>query len=169
MDVEIEGMQTQVFIQSFVDRVLLLVTQLGKVGCLTQATIPESVQISRYHPPSTCAPTHNTDDEQLDEHLAVPPPCIQLTPLLGHPPSSTLYTYYNLLVSQLSTLVWLSEENPEGGNLGGSMRRPVVVGLALKRRPGDDGDIDAHGSVIDHGSVMERQYRGIVKAVQSLL
>ena len=34
LDVEIEGVKTEVLIQSFIDRVLLLVTQLGKVGCL---------------------------------------------------------------------------------------------------------------------------------------
>ncbi|SRR5258708_15695198 len=132
-----------------------------------QATIPESVQIPRYHLPSTSASTHSGDDEQ---HFTVapPPPSIELTPLLGHPPSSTLYTYYNLLASQLSTLVWLSEEGPEGGNLGGAVRRPIVVGLALKRRQGDDND-GLGGSIVDNESLMEKQYRGIVNAVQSLL
>ena len=61
--------------------------------------------------------------------------------------------------------MWLSEEGPEG-NVGGALiRRPVVVGLALKRREGDDDD----ANVIASGSVMEKQYRGIVNTVQSLL
>jgi len=164
LDVEIEGVKTEVLIQSFVDRVLLLVTQLGKVGCLIQATIPESVQIPHHHPPLISVPTHPEDQPYLT--VPPPPPSIELTPLLGHPPSSTLHTYYNLLASQLSTLVWLSEEGPESGNVGGALiRRPVVVGLALKRREGDDDDVN----VIASGSVMEKQYRGIVNAAQSLL
>lgn len=53
------------------------------------------------------------------------PPSIALTPLIGQPPSG-LETLYNLYASQVATLLWV-DEGPNGP------RKPVVVGVALKR------------------------------------
>lgn len=35
-DEVIDGMDTQIMVQNYADRVLVLVTQLGKVGCLVR-------------------------------------------------------------------------------------------------------------------------------------
>lgn len=62
-------------------------------------------------------------DTQLSA-LPPPPTAIALTPLLGSPPDAALHDLY---VSQISTLVWWALQ------LAHAPRRPVVVGLALKR------------------------------------
>lgn len=93
-----------------------------------------------------------------------PPPSIQLTPLLGHPPSSSsdsqdLPTFYNLLTSQLATVVWTSLEAESAGLGGGANRKPVVVGLALKlKKEGGSEEID-----------LPAQFKGIVGVVSRLL
>ncbi|KAF8334341.1 uncharacterized protein EI90DRAFT_3051886 [Cantharellus anzutake] len=161
LEVEVEDVQTEILMQSFSDRVFILVTQLGKVGCLIQAAIPQSVQLS--HPPaststSTGSDGHEPENEQHNLLIPTPPPSIALTPLFGQPPSPKLHTYYSLLASQLSTLVWFSEE--AGGSV--SHRRPVIVGIALKRREGDDTLDESPGNDRDGNN-------GIVNAVQSLL
>jgi hypothetical protein len=63
--------------------------------------------------------------------LPPPPASIALTPLLGSAPSATAHDVY---VSQIATLVWWSLQ------LGRAARRPVVVGLALKRIDDDEHD-----------------------------
>ncbi|KAG8948897.1 hypothetical protein FRC04_009236 [Tulasnella sp. 424] len=107
----INGNHTEVLVQSYGDRILVLVTQLGKVGCLIQASIPAATPL----PPPLAPPA-----------LAPIPPAITLAPLLGQPPSG-MQTVYNLYASQIAAILWAHE----GGD--GSSRRPVVVGLALKR------------------------------------
>jgi proteasome assembly chaperone 3 len=60
----------------------------------------------------------------------LPPPSVELTPLLGHPPTPELHTFYNLLAAQLSTIVWCLEG---GGDGSFGLRRTIVVGIALKQ------------------------------------
>ncbi|GMK56561.1 hypothetical protein CspeluHIS016_0304010 [Cutaneotrichosporon spelunceum] len=112
---EIGGLPTELLIQSFDDRILIVVTQSGKVGCLTQASLPQVHQLLA--PPSS-APS----DAQLAA-LPPPPASIALTPLLGSPPDAALHDLY---VSQIATLVWWALQ------LAHAPRRAVVVGLALK-------------------------------------
>jgi proteasome assembly chaperone 3 len=50
-----------------------------------------------------------------------------MTPLLGSGPSERIQTLHSLYASQAATLVWLSAER-HGGE-----RKPVVVGIALKK------------------------------------
>ncbi|KAF8481410.1 hypothetical protein JB92DRAFT_3038627 [Gautieria morchelliformis] len=78
--------------------------------------------------------TATSDSERADgisaeptQLLPSPPPSIQLTLLLGSGPSEHIQTLHSLYASQAGTLVWLSAE----GN--GGERRPVVVGIALKK------------------------------------
>ncbi|KAG1772773.1 hypothetical protein EDD22DRAFT_860008 [Suillus occidentalis] len=66
--VELEGVHTDIMIQGFADRILVLVTQMGKVGNLIQASIPLTTPLL---------------SAQEDSLLPSPPAAIQLTPLLG--------------------------------------------------------------------------------------
>lgn len=142
----LEGVQTELIIQTFADRILLLITQVGKVGNLVrrhrilvghpltrvsqiQASIPPTAPLL---PASTL--NSNTDTEERSDaasepnhSLPSPPPSIQLTPLLGSGSTEDIRTLHSLYTSQTATLVWLSVEK-HGGE-----RKPVVVGIALKK------------------------------------
>ncbi|KAG8887638.1 hypothetical protein FRB98_009253 [Tulasnella sp. 332] len=102
----VNGVRTEILILSYADRVLVLLTQLGKI----QASTPLAIPLPPAPPPPALPPI---------------PPSIALTPLFGQPPSPHLQTLYNLYVSQIASLIWAREG--EGG-----IRRPVVVGVALK-------------------------------------
>jgi len=119
----INGIHTEVCIQSYGDRILVLLTQLGKVGCLIQVSIPPTS-----HLPPTPPPT------------ALPsiPSSIALTALLGQPPPD-LHAVYHLYASQIATILWTHE----GEN---ALRRPVVVGVALKRN--GPADIEEDGGAL---------------------
>lgn len=137
---ELEGVSTDVLLQSFSDRILVLVTQLGKVGSLvsislnyddlsltetqTQATIPSTMPLLPPPPPDPSQPNVVP--------LPIPPPSLQLTPLLGSAPSERIQTLHSLYTSQIATLVWTME----GADLLEVDRRPVVVGLALAKTAG---------------------------------
>ncbi|KAF9792095.1 hypothetical protein BJ322DRAFT_12084 [Thelephora terrestris] len=122
----INGVKTEVVIQPFADRLLILITQMGKVGNLIQASIPQTAPLLAQPPLDQGEPNAST--------LPPPPPSIQLTPLLGSTPSDHLRTLYALYVSQVATIVWIAEAV-------GSMderRRSVIVGLALKKSGEED-------------------------------
>ncbi|KIM32998.1 hypothetical protein M408DRAFT_326672 [Serendipita vermifera MAFF 305830] len=112
---EIHEQQTELFIQQFGDRMLILVTQMGKVGTLIQATVP---------PTTPFAPQAPSDDAS-NAALPEPPVSIVLTPLMGTSPSPDHKTLLDIYASQIATLAWSS--NP-------SYRSPVVVGLAMKKQ-----------------------------------
>ncbi|PFH54289.1 hypothetical protein AMATHDRAFT_563 [Amanita thiersii Skay4041] len=103
---------TSILIQPFADRVLVLVTQLGKVGNLIQASLPSTIPLS---PP---------DDVQS---LPPPPPALHLTTLLGSAPSSHMKSLHSLYASQIATLIWLHESS----GAVEALRRSIIVGLAL--------------------------------------
>ncbi|KAF8350643.1 hypothetical protein F5887DRAFT_310469 [Amanita rubescens] len=109
---EIQGVSTTIVVQRFADRVLVLVTQLGKVGSLIQASLPSTIPLN---PPSE------------PDALPTPPAALQLTTLIGSAPSDHMRTLYSLYVSQIATIVWLHGSASEE-----TSRRSVVVGLALK-------------------------------------
>jgi len=117
----IDGVETDIVLQSYVDRVLILVTQLGKVGSLIQASMPETVPF----PPSLPIDPYS---ETLK--LVEPMSSIELTPLLGTAPSQDIATLHDLYVSQIATLFWT--QGPMGD------RRNVVVGLALKKQENEE-------------------------------
>jgi proteasome assembly chaperone 3 len=135
----ISGIDTSLLIQSFDDRILVIVTQNGKVGCLVrrrpplissqlvhipdpfrhqiQASLPSIVSLPPPPPPATNA-------ESRTMNLPPPPDSLLLTPVLGTPPDQTLYHVY---ASQIATLVWWALQEV------GAARRAVVLGLALDR------------------------------------
>ncbi|OAX41976.1 hypothetical protein K503DRAFT_734628 [Rhizopogon vinicolor AM-OR11-026] len=139
--VDIERVPTEIMVQAFADRVLVLVTQMGKVGNLIQASIPS---------------THDLDglienSDSLTSTLPAPPAGIQLTPLLGGAPSEHLQTLHSLYAAQIATIIWVEEAKRSLG----IERRSVVVGIALRK--GRD-ELDADERNTFHG-VMHHLYR----------
>ncbi|KAG2078226.1 hypothetical protein BDR04DRAFT_1087977 [Suillus decipiens] len=129
ISVELEGVPTEIMVQGFADRILVLVTQMGKVGNLIQASIPSTTPLLSAH------------DEDLTTGLPAPPAAIQLTPLLGGAPSEHLQTLHSLYAAQIATIIWVEEAKKMAVE-----RRSVIVGIAL--RDGDERKT-FHG-VMDH-------------------
>ncbi|KAG1803768.1 uncharacterized protein HD556DRAFT_1330194 [Suillus plorans] len=132
--VELEGVPTEIMVQGFADRILVLVMQLGKVGNLIQASIPSTT------------PLLSADlDEDSTNGLPAPPAAIRLTPLLGGASSEHLQTLHSLYAAQIATIIWVEEAKKMAVN-----RRSVVVGIALHK------DADERNTF--HG-VMNHLYR----------
>ena len=106
-----------------------------KAESKTQASIPHVTQLP--HPPSS-ASTASTGIPNLPP----PPPGLALTPLLGSPRPDE-QALYDLYVSQVSTLIWWTL------NELGSLRRPVVVGLALAKSTSQEGEDDGDGDDVE--------------------
>lgn len=135
----INGVKTEIVLQPFADRILILITQLGKVGNLVrlrklstprtdtdsytkvQASIPQTAPLLAQESPDK--------EEPNAPALPPPPPSIQLTPLLGSAPTDHLRTLYALYASQVATIIWIAE----AGGLMDERRRSVILGLALKK------------------------------------
>ncbi|GLB34887.1 hypothetical protein LshimejAT787_0204520 [Lyophyllum shimeji] len=146
---DLDGHPTEILVQTYVDRVFVLVTQLGKVGTLIQASLPDTTPLLPAPPPDPLYP---------NQVLPPPPPAIQLTPLFGSAPSEHTQTLHSLYAAQIATIVWLQE----GFGSIGNRRRSVVVGLALKKS--DDGGHDE--------GVTEREkvvFQGVMSSLQELL
>ncbi|KAJ7046864.1 hypothetical protein C8F04DRAFT_987123 [Mycena alexandri] len=122
---ELQGNNTEIVIQTFADRILVLVTQLGKVGNLIQATIPETIPLF---------PAVQDPAQPNVQALPEPPAAIQLTPLLGNAPSQHLQTLHSLYAAQIATILWTT------GNPLEVSRRPVIVGIALRKSEAQDDD-----------------------------
>lgn len=124
----VEGVPTQVVAQSYADRVLILVTQMGKVGSLTQvdiklASMEQIVEIS----PAL--------DDGILPRLPVPFTSLDLTSLLGSPPPD-LKALLDVYSAQIAMLVFTAFDVEHSSNhFMMPPQRPVIVGLALKARP----------------------------------
>ncbi|KAG2041588.1 hypothetical protein BDR03DRAFT_913113 [Suillus americanus] len=112
--VELEGVLTEIMVQGFADRTLVLVTQMGKVGNLIQASIPSTTPLL-------------SDEESNSTGLPAPPVAIQLTPLLGGASSEHLQTLHSLYAAQIATIIWVEEAKKMAVD-----RKSVVVGIALR-------------------------------------
>ncbi|KAF8274922.1 hypothetical protein EI94DRAFT_1560545 [Lactarius quietus] len=145
---DIESVQTQVIVQTFSDRVLVIITQLSKVGTLIQASVPPTIALTQ-------ASTSNADP--------LPPvhPSIDLTYLFGHAPSSDHQTLYASYAAQVATLVWTSERYAQVG----SSRTPVVVGVALKAPRTSERVSDADRGTFLQIMDLVREILGTVRAV----
>ena len=164
----LEGVQTDILLQAFADRVVVLVTQLGKVGSLVcpcfricsnqialtvsqiQATMPSTMPLL---PPPLPDPSKPNSIP-----LPAPPPSLQLTPLLGSAPSERAETLHSLYASQIATLVWTLEE----ANILESERRAVIVGIALSKAAGvtESTELSAQDRSV---------FRGVMDMVRELL
>ncbi|KAF7363510.1 hypothetical protein MSAN_01007300 [Mycena sanguinolenta] len=147
---ELHGNTTEIVIQTFADRILVLVTQLGKVGNLIQATLPDTI-------PLLPAATTQDSDEPNTPAFPEPPAAIQLTPLLGNAPSEHLQTLHLLYASQIATLVWTAGlSNPLEVS-----RKPIIIGIALRK-----------SDSADNGGLTEKErsvFAGVMAMVQELL
>lgn len=118
---DIESVHTQVIVQTYSDRILVIVTQLQKVGTLIHVSVPATVALTEVSP-----------DESVsnDTSSTLPPvhPSIDLTYLFGSAPSPDHQTLYSSYAAQIAALVWTSQQH---GQIGSS-HTPVVVGVALK-------------------------------------
>ncbi|KAJ6596972.1 hypothetical protein DFH09DRAFT_1258696 [Mycena vulgaris] len=122
---ELQGNVTEIVVQTFADRVLVLVTQLGKVGNLIQATIPDTTPLF---------PAVQDPDQPNSQALPEPPASIQLTPLLGNAPSQHIQTLHCLYAAQIATIIWTAgSSNPLEVS-----RKGVIVGIALRKSDGHD-------------------------------
>jgi len=140
----INGVKTEVVLQPFADRILILITQLGKVGNLVRLRKPSTpqtntdlctkIQASIPQTAPLLAQPSPDKEEPNASALPPPPPSIQLTPLLGNAPTDHLRTLYALYASQVATIVWIAEA---GGSMDGR-RRSVILGLALKKSGGEE-------------------------------
>ncbi|KAK7020550.1 hypothetical protein R3P38DRAFT_2970120 [Favolaschia claudopus] len=145
---ELHGNSTEIVIQTFADRILVLVTQLGKVGNLIQATLPDTTPL---------LPAIQDPDQPNVRSLPEPPAAIQLTPLLGAAPSEHLQTLHCLYASQIATLLWTAgSSNPLEVT-----RRPIIIGVALRKSPAtDDEGLSEHERSV---------FGGVMSMVQELL
>ena len=159
---EINSVNTEILVQRFADRILVLVTQLGKVGSLVcvlsrpiilrvdspvyqkvQVTLPSNASLASDEPQDNEMLTATTSPYRP---LPPPPVSIELTPLFGSAPTVDEKPLYDLYASQIATVVWIVEG---GSEAIGSILQPVIVGLALKRT-GDCRDINSgmfHGII----------------------
>lgn len=164
----ISGLPTELSIQVYDDRIMVLLSQLGnKVGCLvshfnigvlktmltagirtqTQASLPASIPLTT--PRARAEPTESNDaSTNLLSMLPTPSPSISLLPLVGAPLQPTRHDFF---VSQIATVVWwLSETSAVSGTQSSSRaRRPVVVGLALKHDRGTASPYDGEQDEFD--------------------
>ncbi|KAK7054788.1 hypothetical protein VNI00_003251 [Paramarasmius palmivorus] len=119
---EIDGITTEISIQHFADSILVLVTQLGKVGNLIQASLPATTPLLPIPPPDPTQPNV--------QQLPPVPTAIQLTNLLGHAPSEHLHTLHNLYASQIASILWYMEADDP---MSQRVRRNVIVGISLQK------------------------------------
>lgn len=107
---ELGGRATEVLVQVFSDCVFVLATQLGKVGSMIQASIPDTIPLP---PPS--------DPRQT---MSPSPAAIELAQLFGSAPNEYLQTLYSICTAQIATLVWTCDPTIVP-------RKKVVVGFAV--------------------------------------
>ncbi|EGO03368.1 hypothetical protein SERLA73DRAFT_174837 [Serpula lacrymans var. lacrymans S7.3] len=120
---ELNGLRTEIVLQEFADRILLLISQKGKVGNLIQTSIPSTTPLIPAPPPDASNPNP----------LPPPPPAVQLTPLLGSGPSEHMQALHSIYAAQAATIIWNFEDQLPLK----FYRRNVIVGLALQSSGGD--------------------------------
>lgn len=132
--------------QRFTDRILILVTQLHKVGALYQASAPLNSlpSVQRIREPTT--------SELQELHLPPPDPSLAVSKLMGSVSSEEQETLHHLYVSELASLVFgglgTLPEDVDMDTYQPFEGRTVVVGLALK-------DVRKSGSLEQQQSLEE--------------
>ncbi|KAJ6547640.1 hypothetical protein B0H19DRAFT_1166710 [Mycena capillaripes] len=145
---ELQGNTTEILVQTFADRILVLVTQLGKVGNLIQATITDTIPLF---------PAVQDLAQPNVQTLPEPSASIQLTPLLGNAPSHHIQTLHSLYAAQIATLFWTAaSSNPLEVS-----RKSIIVGIALRK----SGSLEDEGLTENERSV----FAGVMSMVLELL
>ncbi|GAA5882101.1 hypothetical protein JCM16303_005602 [Sporobolomyces ruberrimus] len=121
----IHSIQTDLLIQSFNDRILVILTQLGRIGCLIQVLPPPSTLPAALPRPSSGS---------SQPSLPPPHPSLVLSPLFGVPPTPHVQALHDLYASQIATILFekMSTETQ------GFEVKPVVLGIGLKRTREED-------------------------------
>ncbi|PWN32566.1 uncharacterized protein FA14DRAFT_191659 [Meira miltonrushii] len=144
------GTPTNVIVQEFADQALVIVSQLGKVGCLSQITIQKRPNYS-----AAQAAFDLDDDDAVEKHFArqanlqSDPVAVsdslssEQAAMLGnchqqrlfgtHPPGKkSLYDLYNIHIA-LQTQQALASTT-QSNDTGSLSEKPIVVGLALQQK-----------------------------------
>lgn len=119
---DIGGQATTVISQAFSDRIFLSITQLGKFGCLYQATTSTNPASSLDPDTESEAPTRSGSGSTLPPPL----PTTSVSKLVGTEPTPAHSTLYQLYVAQIASIV---------KHQAVSDPRPLIVSLALKTSP----------------------------------
>jgi proteasome assembly chaperone 3 len=158
----INDVPTTFLINSYADRIMVLVTQLGKVGNLVGADSMAWADGNPHYGLKIQATLLTTEplsnDDQDEESFPAPSPATQLTPLLGSSASEHQQTLHSLYAAQIATIVW--DETSQFSIQG--TRRSVIVGIALKKR-GNEGE----GCELSDSE--RATFREIVKTVQKVV
>lgn len=88
--------------------------------------------------------------------LPPPPPSVQLTPLFGNAPTEHSQILHSLYAAQVATLIW-TEEAASGL---GQERRPIIVGVALKKGGENEGE-----TLSEHDRMVFREVMTIVRSL----
>ena len=90
---------------------------------------------------------------------------IRLTPLLGAAPDQRTGTLQTLYVSQIATIVWVTDSAATGEEI--VERRNVIVGLALKRNAGSGSGDGGEEAALTEGE--RRMFAGVMTLVRDVL
>ncbi|GAA5889658.1 hypothetical protein JCM8208_001089 [Rhodotorula glutinis] len=144
---KVNGIHTDVVLQVFQDRVLVIVTQLGRIGAMIQVTAPPSALTALPPPPPPPHPSSSSSSTTRTVPRAAPHPSTLLTPLFGAAPSPHIASLHDLYALHVGAAVFARL-----GAAGEGAQRPVVLGIGLKRAQkdgaarlggGDDDDDEA--------------------------
>ncbi|GAA5971798.1 hypothetical protein JCM11641_001517 [Rhodosporidiobolus odoratus] len=155
----INGVHTDVMLQNFADRIFVVVTQLGRIGCMIQISPPPPTLPSAL--PLAAAPSENPS---ILSSLPLPHPSTLLTPLFGVPPSPHISSLHDLYASQIGAIVFQRFSAASAADAGAGMltlgAKPVVLGIALRRSSSAEED--------DEGGVTEEE-RGTFAEVMEMV
>jgi proteasome assembly chaperone 3 len=130
----VNGIHTEIIVQRFTDRILVLVTQLNKVGQLLQVSAP--VHRSSLPPLLT---RNATMPELQGLNLPAIEPSLSLTPLMGRAPNDHAQLLHHLYATQIASIVF---EAASGTGNEPWQGNAVVVGIALKGAAGDSDEME---------------------------
>lgn len=148
---ELDGKLTEIVVQNYADRTLVLVTQMGKIGNMVQSSMLHSGNLSTNKIQVSLPATIPLEPVDSLQEIPTPSPGIQLTSLLGVAPSDHLQTLHSLYASHVATIVWTAAASDP---LIVS-RKDVIVGIALQKADSEEA---------------ERQtFVGVMKMVKRLL
>ncbi|KAM0788758.1 hypothetical protein ACM66B_002849 [Microbotryomycetes sp. NB124-2] len=125
----ISGHHTEVTVQAFVDRVLVVVTQLGRIGCILQVNPP---------PPGLPTPIHSAR-HSLFPQLPPPHPSSTTVSLFGIAPSPKAEMLHELYASQIGAIVFATAAMDDEMVGVPGLTKPVVLGIALKHSVNERG------------------------------
>ncbi|BGP23838.1 hypothetical protein Rt10032_c05g2444 [Rhodotorula toruloides] len=129
----INGQHTDVLVQLFADRVVVVVTQMGRIGCMIQVS-PPAFSLSMLPPMPPPSSFQSAQPRNTLATLPRPDPYSILTPLFGVPPSPHLSYLHDLYASQIAALVF---RKMGGGDVLAGGLKPVVLGIGLRMQLSD--------------------------------